>query len=86
MSLFFKNQSNPGWLDDGTALAMVDSLNDVSALDDAAALWQDAQLYLWNIVPAIIPGHYSTVYAVRSDLEGVALGEGFYFWDSSLSD
>ena len=82
----YLSQSNPGWLDDGTALAMLDSLNDVSALDDAAALWQDAQLYLWNIVPAIIPGHYSTVYAVRSDLEGVALGEGFYFWNSSLSD
>ena len=60
-------------------------MNDARSVEDAVRLWNDAQLYLWEIVPAIVPGHYTTVYGLRSDLEGVELAEGFYFQSASLS-
>ena len=81
----YLSPSLPGWLDDGSA-AMLDAISSAETIEEAESLWNDAQLHLWTIVPAIIPGHYSTVYGIRSDLEGVILGEGFYFWSSSLSE
>ena len=81
----YLSPSLPGWLDDGSA-TMLDAISSAETIEEAESLWNDAQLHLWTIVPAIIPGHYSTVYGIRSDLEGVILGEGFYFWSSSLSE
>lgn len=81
----YLSESNPGWLDDDQALALLEALNDVRSVEDAVRQWNDAQLYLWEIVPAIVPGHYTTVYGIRSDLEGVELAEGFYFQSASLS-
>ena len=81
----YLSESNPGWLDDDQALALLEDLNDARSVEDAVRQWKDAQLYLWEIVPAIVPGHYTTVYGIRSDLEGVELAEGFYFQSASLS-
>ncbi len=81
----YLSDANPGWLEDEKALLMLDALNKAESLEEAYGLWNETQRYLWDIVPAIVPGHYSTVYGIRSDLEGVILREGFYFWSSSLS-
>ena len=81
----YLSSSNPGWLSDEKAIGMLAAIDEARSLEEASSLWNEAQLYLWSIVPVIVPGHYSTVYAVSSDLDGVILGEGFYFWASSFS-
>lgn len=47
--------------------------------EEAAGAWQEAQIALWDDVPVIIPGHYSTSYAVSSRVKGVRVSDGFYF-------
>ena len=81
----YLSSSNPGWLSDEKAIGMLAAIDEARSLEEASSLWNEAQLYLWSIVPVIVPGHYSTVYAVSSDLDGVILSEGFYFWASSFS-
>ena len=81
----YLSSTNPGWLNDEKALGMLADIDEAVTLEEASSLWTEAQLYLWSIIPVIVPGHYSTVYAVSSDLDGVILGEGFYFWASSFS-
>ena len=81
----YLSAENPGWLDDEKALGMLASIDDALTIEEASSIWKETQGYLWTIMPVIIPGHYSTVYAVSADLEGVLLGDGFYFWAASFS-
>ena len=76
----------PGWLDDEASLSLLEAISGAESLDEAAELWQEAQIMLWQSVPVIVPGHYSTVYGVSSSLDGTIVGDGLYFWAASLSE
>ena len=66
----------------GELLERTEDLNDAGTLEEASMLWNDLQVDLWEYVPVMIPGHYSTIYAVSGDLEGVIISDGFYFWNA----
>ena len=78
----YLSPSFPGWFGDGELLERTEDLNDAGTLEEASMLWNDLQVDLWEYVPVMIPGHYSTIYAVSGDLEGVIISDGFYFWNA----
>lgn len=78
----YLSPSFPGWFGDGELLERTEGLNDAGTLEEASMLWNDLQADLWEYVPVMIPGHYSTIYAVSGDLEGVIISDGFYFWNA----
>ena len=47
--------------------------------EEALEAWREVQQLLWEDVPVIIPGHYSTTYAVKQQIKGVEVRDGFYF-------
>ena len=82
----FLGADYPGWYEDENAALIMDALNDASSIDEAAEVWQEGQKYFWSEVPVIVPGHYMTVNAVRSDIEGVISQDGTHFWRSRRTD
>ena len=78
----FLSERGAGWLEDEKALSMLSTLSDASTMQEAKTLWEETQRYLWEYIPVIILGHYSTVYAISSDITGVILSDSFYFWDA----
>ena len=81
----YLSPSFPGWIDSAEeALSVMDKMNDALSVEEAAALWIDAQKMLYESVPAIIPGHYITAYAAKSNLRGIINQDGFFFWNSTL--
>ena len=71
--------SAPGGFADKTSSALIEDLSSSSSLEEAAAVWKEAQQSLWEYVPVIIPGHYSTVYASSSCLNGIDFSDGYHF-------
>ena len=51
-------------------------------IEEASGKWKSIQEELWEYIPAIIPGHYITVYASSSSVEGIIIQDGFYFWNA----
>ena len=43
-----------------------------------------AQLRLWEYIPVIVPGHYSTVYASSSALQEIGFSDGYDFRKASF--
>lgn len=75
----------PGWIDaESEALSVIDKMNNSTSLEEASALWCDAQKLLYESVPAIIPGHYITSYAAKARVEGVINQDGFFFWNAEV--
>ena len=71
--------SSPGGFDDAGCSELLDELAASPDIETAAAIWQEAQIELWKYVPVIVPGHYSTVHASSSDLQGIDFSDGFHF-------
>ena len=76
----YLSPSFPGW----TETDLLERLGEAGSLEEAEEAWRAIQPLLWEEVPAMILGHYSTVYAADSDIQGIITGEGIYFWDASL--
>ena len=76
----YLSPSFPGW----TETDLLEGLDEAGSLEEAEEAWRAIQPLLWEEVPAMILGHYSTVYAADSDIQGIITGEGIYFWDASL--
>ena len=76
----YLSPSFPGW----TETDLLDQLYQAGSEEEAASLWNDIQRKLWEDVPAMILGHYSTIYAASSGIEGIIAGDGIYFWDASF--
>ena len=74
---------SPGGFDDPSSSSIIRALSTSESMEEAAALWQIAQIRLWEYVPVIVPGHYSTVYASRS-ISGIDLSDGFHFRDAVM--
>ena len=70
---------SPGGFDDAGCSELLDELAASPDIETAAAIWQEAQIELWKYVPVIVPGHYSTVHASSSDLQGIDFSDGFHF-------
>ena len=70
----------PGWFDDGALLAEIAGLNS-RTMEEAYEEWGILQSELWEYVPVMIPGHYSTIFAVAPGHDGVIIEDGFYFWN-----
>ena len=76
----YLSPSFPGW----TETDLLDQLYQAGSEEEVASLWNDIQRKLWEDVPAMILGHYSTIYAASSGIEGIIAGDGIYFWDASF--
>lgn len=75
----------PGWINqEEEALGLMEEMNHALSMDEAALLWKDAQSKLYESVPAIIPGHYITAYAAKSNIKGIINQDGFFFWNSKM--
>ncbi len=82
----YLSPSYPGWIDeDEEGLVIMAEMNE-SGPDDGIALWEKAQNALWNSVPVIIPGHYTTAYAKRDEISDVIINNGFYFWNADKKE
>ena len=78
----YLSPSYPGWIDEDEEGLMVMAEMNEAGPDEGASLWRKAQRALWESVPVIIPGHYTTAYAKRIELSGVIINNGFYFWNA----
>ena len=76
----YLSPSFPGWFDDPELSEKLGNLSS-GTVEDAAEEWKDLQKELWEYVPVMVPGHYSTIFAVSPDHEGVIIDDGFYFWN-----
>ena len=72
----------PGWFSDEDILSDIAAMNSSSSIEEAAERWAAIQYSLWEYVPVMIPGHYSTIYAVAEGIDGVIAEDGFYFWNA----
>ena len=72
----------PGWFSDEDILSDIAAMNSSSSIEEAAERWAEIQYSLWEYVPVMIPGHYSTIYAVAEGIDGVIAEDGFYFWNA----
>ncbi len=81
----YLSPSAPGGFSDSVSLEMLSELNEASDEEEAMEIWRETQIRLWEYIPVIIPGHYSTVYASTADLEGVDLSDGYHFRSAHLS-
>ena len=76
----YLSPSFPGWFDDPELSEKLGNLSS-GTVEDAAEEWKNLQKELWEYVPVMVPGHYSTIFAVSPDHEGVIIDDGFYFWN-----
>ncbi len=72
----------PGWIDRNDAERVEEVLNSDS-LEEASLKWSEVQRALWESLPVIVPGHYTTVYALDSSLDGVEMIDGMPDFRSS---
>lgn len=80
----YLSPSFPGWIDsDDYGVALISDMNNARSIEDAAMIWKEAQEYFWSTLPVLIPGHYTTAYAARSNLKGVIAQDGFFFWNAA---
>ena len=70
--------SGAGGFDDEESERLIGMLSEASAEEEAVAIWNEAQKRLWEYIPVIVPGHYSTVYA-SSGVSGVDFSDGYSF-------
>ena len=71
--------SSPGGFDDPESEALLSAISSATDIDEAIQIWQECQKKLWEYVPVIVPGHYSTVYASSSSLHDIDFSQGFNF-------
>lgn len=79
----FLNPTFPGWIGEEET-ELLSSVNSALTLDEAVEAWKSVEPKLWEALPAYVPGHYSTEYASSSNLDGVIVQNGFYFWNAKF--
>ena len=78
----YLSSSYPGWIDeDEEGLRIMEGMND-AGYEEGIRIWRDAQHALWESVPVVVPGHYTTAYAESTSLDGVIINNGFFFWNA----
>ena len=82
----YLSPSSPGGLEDSECLGLIAAVGEAGSMEEARELWEKAQIRLWEYVPAIVPGHYSTVYASSAELLGVDLSDGFHFRNAYIGN
>ena len=75
--------SSPGGFDDPASSVLLAEIASSPSPEEAASIWQEAQVRLWEYVPVIVPGHYSTVHASVSSLKGIDFTDGYSFREAS---
>lgn len=78
----FLSPDYPGWFSDERASLYMMQLNSSDGVKEASDVWQEAQRYFWSVIPVIVPGHYITINASGSDIEGVIVQDGNHFWSA----
>lgn len=80
----YLSPSFPGWIDsDDLGVELISNMNNARSIEDAALIWKEAQEYFWATLPVVVPGHYTTAYAARSNLNGIIAQDGFFFWNAT---
>ncbi len=72
----------PGWYSSETSEAYLESFLDAPSMEEAVAIWNEAQEFYYADLPVIVPGHYMTIHASSSDLEGVIYFDGAHLWNA----
>ncbi len=80
----FLDPSYAGWSDDETLQGYMTALNEATNKEEAISIWQDAQRYCYEYLPAIVAGHYLAGYLYRAELTGIEEEYGFYFYNSQF--
>ena len=75
----YLHSSSPGGFGDTASSALLAGLASCKTIDEAAERWEDVQIMLWDYIPVIVPGHYSTVYAASTSLQGIDFTDGYHF-------
>ena len=76
--------TSAGGFDDVESENLIEQVSASPTLDEAKDRWMAAQLRLWEYIPVIVPGHYSTVYASSSALQEIGFSDGYDFRKASF--
>lgn len=76
--------SSPGGFDDKRSSELIERMSSSSTIEEASVLWKETQKALWEYVPVIVPGHYSTVYASSAALHDIDFSDGYNFRNAYL--
>ncbi len=72
-----------GGFDDDRSEELIGRLASASSISEAEIIWKEAQERLWEYIPVIVPGHYSTVYA-SAGISGIDFSDGYNFRNAVL--
>ena len=78
----YLSSSYPGWYEDDKKDEILSSIANAESIEEASELWKEAQVYFWNELPVIVPGHYSTINAYSDTIEGIIVEDGNHFWNA----
>lgn len=78
----YLSPSYPGFFSNAEIESDIVRMGESMTIEEASGKWKSIQEELWEYIPAIIPGHYITVYASSSSVEGIIIQDGFYFWNA----
>ncbi len=84
MKLFLGSEY-PGWYVSDTKDDIMASLSNAKTIEEASDIWKDAQHFFWSDLPVIVTGHYSTINAYRSNIEGIIVEDGNHFYNAKRS-
>lgn len=76
----------PGWTVDDKMTELLSIFNQATTSEDAFTAWEDLQGYSWDYLPCISAGHYQTSYAFSSDVQGLYVGNGLYYWNAFIEE
>lgn len=78
----FLDPSYAGWSSDEQLQEYMTALNKATSKSEAISIWQEAQRYCYEYLPAIVAGHYLAGYLYREEVVGIDEEYGFYFYNS----
>lgn len=79
----YLNPSYAGWLEDEYLASLIEEMNRAEDMASLSMIWEEAQRYLWESCYVTVCGHYSTINAQRSSIDGVIISEGNRFYGAS---
>ena len=72
-----------GGVGDDKVIEMMRQIETAPSLEEAQALWDELQGYAWEeLLPIVNIGGFNSLYAVRSNVEGVTAFTGPVFWNA----
>lgn len=78
----YLSSTYPGWYESEVKDELLASISSAKSIEEASELWKDAQVYFWNDLPVIVPGHYSTINASSATITGIIIEDGNHFWNA----